>query len=271
MTGKQLMAEILNLDSIERQIEYFGAVPPFDHVVIDEFFDESIAMQLSEEFPDFESEAWHKYDNAIEVKKTCNNWNLFPKNSYHIFSFLNSDEFAKYLSGKIFSGKKLYSDPGLNGGGWHIHKKGGKLNTHLDYSLHPKLPLQRKFNIIIYMNPNWRSDWGGALGLWSGESSERPGSLAKTIDCKFNRAVIFDTTQNSWHGLPDPIKCPSNEARKSIAVYYLCDPSFNIDTRGKALFAPTKEQEDDHDVLQLIKDRASISRASSTYTNKKND
>ncbi|MDA7455154.1 2OG-Fe(II) oxygenase [Planktomarina temperata] len=263
------MKEILNLDSIEKQIIGFGGSRPFDHVVIDNFFNESVAIQLSEEFPDFDSEIWHKYDNAIEVKKTCNNWNLFPKKSYTVFSFLNSGDFSKYLSDKIFGGKKLYSDPGLNGGGWHIHKQGGKLNTHLDYSLHPKLSLQRKFNIIIYLNPNWQSDWGGALGLWSGESSERPGDLEKVIDCKFNRAVIFDTTQNSWHGLPDPVVCPKSEARKSLAVYYLCNPVANIDPRGKALFAPTREQEDDHDVLQLIKDRASLSRASSTYTDTK--
>ena len=85
------------------------------------------------------------------------------------------------------------SDPGLNGGGLHIHTKGGKLNTHLDYSLHPKLRMQRKFNLIIYMNPNWIKGWGGTLGFWNNESPVQPGSLEKSIECYFNRAVIFDT------------------------------------------------------------------------------
>ena len=192
----------------------------------------------------------------------------FPEISYRAISFLNSDNFTNYLSTTIFGGKRLYSDPGLNGGGWHIHKKGGKLNTHLDYSLHPKLKLQRKFNIIIYMNPNWKEDWGGALGFWGNESPDKPGELVASIGSKFNRAVIFDTTQNSWHGLPDPLSCPDNEARKSIAVYYLCDPSKDADPRGKVLFSPTKAQEGNEEILDLIEKRSQVDQSSSVYISK---
>ena len=93
---------------------------------------------------------WHEYGNAIEVKKVCNNWNEFPKKTYGVFSYLNSIQFVDFLSNNLFEKCKLQSDSGLNGGGWHIHSRGGKLNTHLDYSLHPKLGLQRKLNIIVY-------------------------------------------------------------------------------------------------------------------------
>ena len=128
------------------------------------------------------------------------------------------------MTNKI-SKKKLYSDIGLNGGGWHIHKKGGKLNQHLDYSLHPKLGLERKLNIIIYLNSNWKKEWKGNLGFWSNESNKEPGNLVREIEPKFNRAILFDTTQNSWHGLPEPVNCPKGEYRKSLAIYYLCKPS----------------------------------------------
>ena len=153
------------------------------------------------------------------------------------------------------------------GGGWHIHKNGGILNPHLDYSLHPKLRLQRKLNLIIYLSKEWDETWGGGLGLWNSSSVKKPGKIAKKIIPKFNRAVIFDTTQNSWHGLPDPIKCPEPFARKSIAVYYLCDPPKNVDNRGKAFFAPTQEQENDQEVLELIKKRSSINSAHKVYKN----
>ena len=136
----------------------------------------------------------------------------------------------------------------------------------MDYSIHPKLGLQRKINIIVYLNSNWEKEWGGNLGLWSNESSRKPGKLVKEIVPKFNRAVLFDTTQNSWHGLPNPLKCPENEFRKSIAVYYLCEPSSKVDTRGKALFAPTDEQANDEDVLALIKKRSNTKTAASTYS-----
>lgn len=259
------MKDFLNLQSIEEQICNFGKSGPFDHIVIDNFFNDDVAQSLAHEFPDFDSDIWHQYSNAIEIKKTCNNWNVFKEITYQVFAFLNSKDFTAYLSEKIFSSRELYSDAGLNGGGLHIHKQGGKLNTHLDYSLHPKLKLQRKFNIIVYMNQNWEPSWGGALGLWGNESPEKPGELKESIDCLFNRAVIFDTTQNSWHGLPEPVVCPVTEARKSIAVYYLCDPENNVDPRGKALFAPTEEQAKDLKVLNLIKERASVETAEAAY------
>ena len=89
--------------------------------------------------------------------------------------------------------------------------------------------------------------------------------MVKQIEPKFNRAILFDTTQNSWHGLPNPLKCPKTEFRKSMAVYYLCEPPKNINKRGKALFAPTDEQENDKAVIDLIKKRSDIKTASSTY------
>ena len=116
---------------------------------------------MEQEFPDFDDILWHEYRNAIEIKKVCNNSNVFPKLTYQVFSYLNSDAFVNTLSEILFDEKILYSDIGLNGGGWHIHKRGGRLNTHLDYSLHPKLGLQRKLNIIIYLNSKWQKAWGG--------------------------------------------------------------------------------------------------------------
>ena len=178
---------------------------------------------------------------------------------------LNSDSFVTELETALDYPSKLFSDPGLNGGGWHVHKSGGKLNTHLDYSMHPKLPLQRRLNLIVYLNSNWNSRWGGALGLWGNESSERPGKLVTSIEPKFNRAVLFDTALNSWHGLPEPITCPNNENRKSIAIYYLSEPQTDASKRAKALFAPTRDQETDPEILDLIKKRASAGEAHTVY------
>ena len=257
---------MINEKALLKALSTFGNNVPFDHCVIDNFFQKKVALQLENEFPNFYSDKWYKYNNAIEVKKTCNNWNVFPKTTYQIFDYLNSSDFINLLRSVIFKNKKLYSDVGLNGGGWHIHKRGGKLNTHLDYSIHPKLGLQRKLNIIIYLNSNWKKEWGGNLGLWSNESPKKPGNLVKQIFPKFNRAILFDTTQNSWHGLPNPLKCPKNEFRKSIAVYYLCEASNKIDKRGKALFAPSDDQINKKDVLDLIKKRSNTKTAASTYS-----
>jgi len=257
---------MLNKKTLLKSLSTYGNDGPFDHCIIDNFFQKKIAVQLESEFPKFDSHKWHNYNNALEVKKTCNNWNDFPPTTYQAFNYLNSNEFVNILRNNIFKNNKLYVDIGLNGGGWHIHKRGGKLNTHLDYSLHPKLSLQRRLNIIIYLNSNWKKQWGGNLGFWTNESDIKPGNLAKEIEPKFNRAVLFDTTQNSWHGMPNPLNCPKTEYRKSLAVYYLCDPPSNVNKRGKALYAPSDDQANDKVVLELINKRADIKTASTTYT-----
>lgn len=218
---------MINYEALERCANGWLNAKPFPHFVVDNFLDEDFAKILEAEFPDFDSSIWQKYSNAIEEKKLSNIWNHFPESTYKFFSCLNSDTFVHRLSKTLFRDLTLYADPGLNGGGWHIHKSGGKLNTHLDYSLHPKLKKQRKINIILYINSNWNTGWGGHLGLWGNESSD-PGPLIKQIEPLFNRAVIFDTTCNSWHGLPDPLKCPYDQFRKSLAIYYLCDPSLML-------------------------------------------
>ena len=119
------------------------------------------------------------------------------------------------------------------------------------------------------MNKGWEKDWGGGLGLYANKSKNEPGELVKSIKPKFNRAIIFDTTQNSWHGLPNEIECPIDKFRKSLAIYYLCEPPEKIDNRGKALFAPHGDQKQDKSVIELIKKRAGIQTAHKAYRSKK--
>jgi Rps23 Pro-64 3,4-dihydroxylase Tpa1-like proline 4-hydroxylase len=142
-----------------------------------------------------------------------------------------------------------------------MHGKGGKLNIHQDYSIHPKIPYERKLNIIIHLSQNWKPEWGGGIEFWShNEETNKPKEMVKKYDLKFNRAVIFDTTQHSWHGLPEPLKCPEDHFRKTLAIYYVQSPSETVCDRFRALFVPTKEQENDASVLDLIEKRKSIKR-----------
>ena len=237
---------------------------PFHHIVIDDFLSHETAANIVQDFPAFSDSIWYEYDNAIELKKAMNNWDRFSPNIYKLFWHLNSESFIRGL--ECLTGCKLYPDFGLNGGGLHSHRSGGKLNTHLDYSIHPKLGLERRLNLIIYITPEWQIDWGGELGLWEhDEIRQKPSKLVSKISPIFNRAVLFDTTQNSWHGLPDPIQCPTNITRNSLAIYYLCDPRLGAVNRNRALFVPHKEQENDPEVLELIKKRSDLIKSTSVY------
>lgn len=230
----------------------WDSLDPFPHLVIDGFFDDALAHQLAGDFPEFDSPSWHTYDNAIEVKKTLNNWRHFTPALYKFFSDINSQDAVNLF--KQLTKCRLYPDIGLHGAGLHIHGRGGKLNTHQDYSIHPKLGLERRLNLIVYLNPEWQESWGGSLGLWRDDGG-KPGELVKSIAPLFNRAVIFDTT-GAWHGLPEPINCPPGQYRKSLAVYYLCDPREGAVQRKRALFAPSENQVGDRDVMELIERRA---------------
>jgi len=233
-------------------------INPFDHWIIEDFFSIDIANKISESFLDYDSDQWWNYNSPLENKKTIQDWRKFPLEIYQTFQHLCSPDFIGFLK-EVTGIKKLYPDYGLHGGGLHIHKRGGNLNVHKDYSIHPKLKLQRKLNLIIYMSVDWNPEWGGGLQFWShDENKNKPNQLLKTIDCTFNKAVLFDTTQNSWHGLPDPLKCPHDKYRKSLAVYYLTDVGENSEERYRAQFVPRKDQENNLNIINLCKERSRL-------------
>ena len=257
------MSKFINEQSfldLKAMTAQFNAGKPFNHIVIDNFWRPEIAQELVAEFPDYNSDVWTAhYHNPLEDKKACNHWDRFPKTTYQAFDYLNSNAFTNIVE-HITNTWGIKNDIGLHGGGWHCHHKGGKLNIHLDYSIHPKLKLERHFNLIIYMTPNWNPKWGGGLELWGSDENGSPSQCVTTIENKFNRAVIFDTTQNSWHGLPEQLSCPEGINRQSLAIYYLTDPDSSANPRPRALYAPHKEQANDPEILEFIEKRSRLSK-----------
>ena len=187
---------------------------PFAHIIIDNFFDDNFLNRILNEFPDLAVQRKTKnYSNLNEVKFGNNEYNDFPKNIKFLFNFLNSEFFLNFLQ-KITSIKeKLIADPELNGGGLHQIKNGGLLKIHSDFNRHPTLELDRRLNVLIYLNKNWDDDYGGHLEFWDKDMQ----FCKKKISPIFNRMVIFSTTDFSNHGHPDPLNCPVEISRKSIA------------------------------------------------------
>lgn len=258
-----------------RQIDWnqvytdFNDARPFRHVVIDNFFLPEIAEKLSEEFPDYNDSSNYSYKSPLEDKKALNYWDRFPPCTYRAFMSFGSPAFVENMS-YLINTDEIYFDFGLNGGGWHMHTKGGNNNIHLDYNMHPKLHMQRKLNIIIYLTKNWNPEWGGGLELWSHDyETNSPKECVKTVDNIYNRAIIFDTTENSWHGLPKYIDCPEGVIRKSLAAYYVCPASGQTENRMKALFSPREEQKNDPEVAELIRKRANAITVKQAYRSEK--
>lgn len=255
---------MLNWNQIDLSFKNFHGLEPFNYCIVDNFFETKIAVKLSNEFLNFNNKAWHTYNNGLECKKSCNDWNQFPELTYSVFHLINSKKFVGYLKDKAQI-DKLYSDAGLHGGGWHICSNAGKLNPHLDYSTHPKLKLARKLNLIIYLEREWEEGWGGHFGLYKETVKNKSKILCQEIAPTFNRAIIFDSSQNSWHGISREVKAPEGFYRKSIATYYLTELNKSHNPRKRALFAPTKQQENNKKIIEAIENRVNDQTYKDSY------
>lgn len=242
---------------------------PIDHIVVDNFLPEDFARDLSNEFGNYDDDHWHIYSNTIEEKRTCNQWNLFKPKTYTYFQIICSDLINKAISKKFDI--EVEADYGLHGGGQHIHSKMGNLNPHLDYSIHPKMGAERRLNAIYYLTDQYEESDGGHFGLWDNSSAIEPGDLIKEYSPIFNRLVLFNTSQNSWHGLARIYQPGGNRFRKSLATYYVSNPRPNALNNTRAQFAPREEQKNNSTVLKEIKIRVSEEGHSNVYISKKNN
>jgi Rps23 Pro-64 3,4-dihydroxylase Tpa1-like proline 4-hydroxylase len=238
-------------DHIIKQIQSAELIcGPIDHIVVDSFLPEDFARDLSNEFGDYDGDHWHKYSNMIEEKRTCNQWNLFKPKTYTYFQIICSDLVNTEISKKF--NIEVEADYGLHGGGQHIHSKMGNLNPHLDYSIHPKIGAERRLNAIYYLTDQHEESDGGHFGLWDNSSASEPGDLVKEYAPIFNRLVLFNTSQKSWHGLSRVYKPKLNRYRKSLATYYVSTPREDSLSHTRAYFAPRAEQLNDQTVLDQI-------------------
>lgn len=238
----------------------FETATPFPHLVIDGFLPEDLAAELAGAFPPPQSDIWWRYDNPLEKKLACNEPAKLPPVIQETLAALNSPELCAELT-RLTGIEGLQSDPGLHGGGLHCIRPGGKLDVHVDYSLHPKLHLERRLNLIVYLNRDWQESWGGHLELWDAAMSR----CEMRVLPIFNRAVIFRTGDGSYHGHPEPLACPPDQARKSLALYYLSAPRPGATERFKARFVKRPSDPDDPELEAFRVRRADPRSAPETY------
>jgi hypothetical protein len=194
----------------------YKTAQPFPHIVIDDFFDPVILDRVLSEFPGEDGIDWQRYAAPkTEVKlasKSEQQIGLFTR--YLIYS-LNSAAFMNFLE-QLTGISGLLPDPHLWGGGLHQIMPGGKLAVHTDFNRYEHMKLDRRLNVLLYLNRDWHDDWAGHLELWSRDMS----ACVQKVAPVFNRLVCFSTTDFSYHGHPDTLRCPPGRARRSLALYY---------------------------------------------------
>ena len=205
------------IDNVEELKKKFVGSEPFDNIIIPNFFSEEFAESLFQQFPtDIENGKWHKYNNPLEIKFAYDDVKNLPIVLKDAFYLLSTKEITEKIN--ILSGiNSLEYDPYLHGAGLHAHPSNGRLHMHLDYEKHPHLDKERRLNIIVYLTKEWKEEWNGETQLWD---KDMKNCIVKS-PVKFNTAFIFKTNDVSWHGLPEPITCPEDILRKSLAYYYI--------------------------------------------------
>lgn len=191
---------------------------PFKHLVIDDFLPEDLASMCLESFPNEDSDEWEKtFDADIEIKMRSKWQSEFdiPEGIVDTIRLMNSSLILMSI-GERFNIPKLVPDAYYTGGGLNATTRGGLLDVHVDGNYHDATGLNRRINAIIYLNKDWKQGWGGEFGLY-----DKTGDVClKEVPPLFNRLVVFDTHDFSYHGLPNPLNFPEKNSRKSIILYY---------------------------------------------------
>jgi Rps23 Pro-64 3,4-dihydroxylase Tpa1-like proline 4-hydroxylase len=187
---------------------------PFPHIVIDNFLDPEVLRAVLSEFPSNADKQYFDRDQE-RLKYQYQPHEVSSGLVRNLFAELNSQAFLGFLE-EMTGIEGLISDPYFEGGGLHETKRGGHLGVHADFNVHEQLKVERRLNLLIYLNEEWDEDYGGQLELWKKDMSE----CAERVSPVFGRAVIFSTALDSFHGHPDPLNCPPERSRRSIATYY---------------------------------------------------
>ena len=204
--------------------ELYNSAPNYPHIVLDNFIDETILEDVSDEAKhltdSFDQEIWRFGESdyhedqwlkrgITETSKMTGAMNLLTR-------YLNNDTFLDFLK-ELTGIPDLIADWDLEGGGFHVTYPEGLLNIHHDFN-HKQINGEtwyRKINLLIYLNKDWQPEWDGSLELWKSDLSE----CFKVIDPVYNRAVFFNI-EDAPHGHPNPLACPAGDNRRSLAFYY---------------------------------------------------
>jgi hypothetical protein len=193
----------------------FLTAQPFPHVVIDDFLPEWVLDKVIDEFPDPGDIPWKEFKQATSKKLATEGDAFFGDFTRHLLTQFNSATFLQFLE-RLTAIEGLVPDPYFFGGGLHQIEPGGFLKVHADFNWHEQLKLDRRLNVLVYLNKDWQESYGGALELWDKDMTHAVTSVLPI----FSRFVVFATTDYSYHGHPEPLTCPPDRTRRSLALYY---------------------------------------------------
>ncbi len=213
--------------------ERWRASTPFHYIIIDDFLPPAFAEAIHNNYPKPDGEGWERTTYTHQKKKLTRR-SGFPRPVAEFFELAGGSAFLGVLS-DVVDIPNLLHDPELVGGGLHQSLSGGFLDVHTDYNLHPQSKLHRRLNLLLYMNKDWKPEYEGYLELWDMASHKQIENIAPS----FNRVVIFETNEISFHGHPKPLAIPPHVTRSSLALYYYTTERDSVAPEHNTLYRQT--------------------------------
>ena len=199
----------------EQRKHLYAEAEPFPHAVLDDFLPSDVCDRLLAEFPPPDAADWYRFDRHHSRKLATKDESNFGQLTRYFLTQFNMPPVLRFLE-TLTGISGLIPDPYFVGGGLHQIVTGGFLKIHADFNRHTHLNLDRRLNLIVYLNRDWREEYNGHLELWDRTMS---GCVRKILPV-YNRCVVFNTTDWSYHGHPIALACPPDVTRKSLALYY---------------------------------------------------
>lgn len=223
--------------------EEYQSGEPYHHICIDNFLPEQVLRRVQDDLKSLQQdEDSETFQRAQENLKTQYNPERLPSYSRALFHTFNSRPFILFLE-EMTGIKGLIPDPYYIGAGIHRVGNGGHLDIHADFNLHKQMGVERRLNVLIYLNDDWQAEWGGSFEIWENDMSAKVKGFAPI----FNRMCCFSTGSNTFHGNPEVVNHPNGEPRQSIALYYYTATWDPTRKEHSTIFKPRPGTEDKAD------------------------
>jgi hypothetical protein len=228
----------------------YRSAKPFPYLVLDHLFSEELLDRVVREMPPPDEENWIQCDDDHLRQFSLRSAVNLGEAGFQLVSFLHSARFLYFLS-EVTGIWELLPDPYLQGAGYHLMPRGGKFDVHIDRNTAYSTGLIRRLSLLIYLNKDWKHEYGGQLELWSKDGEQREVIIEPT----FNRTTIFEITDENYHGVPSVVRCPKGRSRNCFVAYYHTVESHGIKevTPHTSVYGPRSYRPRTSILRQLVK------------------
>ncbi len=199
---------------------------PFPHLILEDstVHDNDLIASVNQSWPIPDWPGWMRYDTDDHTKSASDLSTAIPPVMSECLRRLALLPWSEWMGQD-----GLVPDLGLWGAGLHEMRPGESVGRHLDADHHPRLGLERRLSVMLYVHQHWEDDWGGELKLWDMMTGP-----TVWIRPHPGRLVALDTRGPSYHSVA-PVRCPEGLTRRSLCLFFYGPQSATF-TRARAKF-----------------------------------